>query len=856
MATRINQNIWGAPSIQISVDNGAPYNDYHKVSPHSYTDIMSSHSEYVNAPYDNSVTVWGVPSDSSAGAFTTFSWWYADNHIEAELIPPESNKNVPMTLLSDAYTTTEGLYWGTIDTFGSNYIKNRTKDDITVVTDSYNFDVDADTTITANHKIKTEDNNLAYPNAQITSYIYNKYILVPWVSLTGEVGQPTNYTYVWSNPYDNVYNTSWDNVKSTLNCTDNQVLCCGIGFNRWGVNGNTPNTRSLSYKSSFMPQPLTKFSLSQRAKTSYGIDDFKPCYTLQPMPFIGFGARVSQNLSPTQPTFITGSASNNAPTPTTYFGSSDYVPNGGYCDCILRISQKRQVFDDVEYHWGIGIKWLNYMLDFDGDTTNLNDWLGMRVVPFLKIDDTKGDTYKNAVFKAVLHELAFFGLPFAKSETAAQTAIWDNNCEDIYIPLFDENMITTGEYVTLKEAYSQQLPQTTWNDIFTADEIVNYDPDYQPPGPTPPDTDSGDLINRGLYTNHFSNPSYTVWALYSTSLSNNGLDAIISAINNLYINDPDGNEKWTLDFKGSNPSDYIVGLYAYPLAFTTSSSSYVFTLGAVEFNTINAKHYADDGYFTFGEIDLSYHSDDVTWYGDFRDYPPYSTAILYIPFCGTVEIDIAFFIGHKMTIDMYYDIYTGACSAAVYRDNITLYKVINGQIGVQLPLTSLRAGDYQNNIHALENALKQNEMRLATSALTLGISAGAAVATGGASLAVGAGIITGAAGIMNNINERSNLEYKIEHTQPQVAQTGASETQNGYRVGGKYPKLYIKHAALLPSYNADVYGKTVGYACCINNKVGDNRGLIICSNVDTTGITATADEIKAIKQALASGVII
>lgn len=532
-------------------------------------------------------------------------------------------------------------------------------------------------------------------------------------------------------------------------------------------------------------------------------------------------------------------------------------PAHRWCTQYLNASRKKQVFDDVSYHWEVCYKFVQNGLitkyTVDGQPLpHTGNNIG-QTFTYMVIDDCVSDNPLYAFKLAILHELAFLGFPIVEDNTQINLEIGDNG---LYLPVFDiDHMITTGKYVTGAECAS--LPNSLWNDIFD-DGIPNWDSTYEPPeGGDVPEGDSGDLHNRGLYINRFSNPSYTVWAFYGSSLGNNGLDDAIAAINNLYITDPDGNDKWTLDFKGSNPSDYIVGLYAYPLAFQTTENSYVFTLGAVEFDTINVKKYADDGYFSFGSIDF----DAITWYGDFRDYPPYSTAELYIPFCGTVDIDLAFFIGHSMTIDMYYDIYTGACSAAIYRDNITLYKVVNGQIGVQLPLTSMRAGDYQNNIHALENALKQNEMRIAASALTLGLSAGAAVATGGASLAVGAGVVTGSAGLLSTMQERDNIEYKLDHTQPAIAQTGAAETQNGYRVGGIYPMLFIKRAAMLNSYNADKYGHTVGFATVKNTTIGaettdDKNSLIVCSNADLSGLSATAAEISAIQTLLTGGIYV
>lgn len=445
----------------------------------------------------------------------------------------------------------------------------------------------------------------------------------------------------------------------------------------------------------------------------------------------------------------------------------------------------------------------------------------------------------------ILKQIAYLGFPFIVAYADRQKAI---GTAGVYLPVFDENGVTTGDYVEGADAL--ELPNAEWTDGRSS----GYDPNRPP---TPDDGDTGDLNNVGAPLNRFTSHSYTVWALYGENLSNNDLRSIISAVNNMYITDPDGVKQWQLDFKGANPSDYIVGLYAYPLSLPHTETSYTFTLGAVEFDSINVNKYSGDGYFSFGSVDFK----NLAFYGDFRDYPPYSSAEIYIPFCGTTSIDLPFFVGHSMTVIMFYDIYTGACSAAIYRDGVTLYKVLNGQIGVQIPLTSVRAGDYQNNIHALENALKQNEMRLATSALTLGLSAGAAVATGGASLALGVGAVAGSAGMLGTAQERDNIEYKLQHTQPAPAQTGASETQNGYRVGGKYVKLYIKRAKMLSTYNEAEYAHTVGHACVINTTINSvctegKNSLIQCSNVDLSGVTATAAEISAIQNLLTSGVYV
>lgn len=447
----------------------------------------------------------------------------------------------------------------------------------------------------------------------------------------------------------------------------------------------------------------------------------------------------------------------------------------------------------------------------------------------------------------VLKECAYLGFWFATSTTTALNSAGGTLCTDdnLYLPKFDDAGITTGEYYHGIEA-GENAPA---DDVSIRDLQPDYDPNA---GGDIPDEDSGDLSNAGNYLHKFGAEGLTIWAFYRTSLGGNGLDAAINAITDLYLTDPDGNEKWQLDFKGSNPDDYIVSLMAFPLRFTLSESTYTFKLGPVDFEGVDVKKYADTGFFTFGSV-------TVPAYGDFRDYAPYTTAELYIPFCGTCDIDMAFFAGRDLIVDMYYDIYTGSCAAAIYRYTSlgkTLYKTINGQIGVEIPLSAARMGDYQSTLHALETAQKQNDIRIATSVLGMGITAGATIATGGATLPLLAAGVASSMGVVSSVQKSDELNYQIEHTQPKPTQTTAASTQNNYCVGGTRCMLFIKRAHMDSGYNADVYGKTKGFACLLNNTVNDNSGLTVCSNIDTSDIPATADEINAIKQAFASGVII
>lgn len=453
------------------------------------------------------------------------------------------------------------------------------------------------------------------------------------------------------------------------------------------------------------------------------------------------------------------------------------------------------------------------------------------------------DLSDDDVRKELWRQVAYLGFVFTKDHTQINGVVGlDNN---LCMPVFT-NGVTTGDYKQGEDVLT--LPNFLWTtDVFDKNKYNPYnDGDKDDKG----EDDFGTLNNRGGF-NKFPTPLTCYMLSYEKFMD------VVTAINDLYITDPDGNMKWELDFKGSNPSDYIVGAYASVCNIPHTSDTYPIKIGPVDLSTIQPTltsykiSFVDSGYFDCGSVDIT------PYYDDFRDYAPYTSIELYLPLCGSVDIDTAYFMGHSLSITYYYDYTTMSCSACIYRDGITLYKVVNGSLGAQIPLTSLRMGEYQNTIHALENAEKQNEMRMASALVSMGISAAgiiAAPATGGTTLGLTALGLNGVKTGMETLNAHDDIQYQYEHKQPAIAQTGASDTQNGFCVGSMYPYLFIKRPKMIPGYNSDVYAHTIGYACNVNARIGDMSGYTVATNIDTSGIHATADEINAIKQAFSKGV--
>ena len=537
---------------------------------------------------------------------------------------------------------------------------------------------------------------------------------------------------------------------------------------------------------------------------------------------------------------------------------SNIANNRNNTNIYGHISTKKQVFDDVSYHWEIGIMpygsnpWTGEIIE-NGDTYESGTYF---TYVYMALDGEYANK-TDAYIKAILHEVAFFGFPFADEVHITETIGGANT----YLPVFNEHMITTGEYV--KGSASLELPNASWTDIFGA-EMPEYDPEYDPDTPPDPDEDYGYLDNKPLtYRSYSSNNR--VYALTAAQYNQ-----FIKDVNSLYLDDPDtGFASFQLDFKGTNPSDYIVGAYGYtflPAYLDPNQQPEHIQVGAVTLP--NAEGYRITPSYIWnvrilGEIDLT-GAGDFKPFGDFRDYEPYTHIELYIPLCGNIELDPAAVVGHIINIEIVYDIMTGNATACVYRDNSTLIATVAGQLAASLPLTSGRMGDYQNAVKSAENALKQNELKTTTAAATVAMGVGAALLapeTGGLSLAAYGAAITGGASLMSLSNQKNQIEYEIKHKQPSISVCSSANGTVAQNISSMRAVCYVKQCKMLSSYNAATYAHTVGHATVKNTTIGaeateDSNSLIVCSNADISGIPATAAEINAIQSLLTGGVYV
>lgn len=832
MATKINQTFYGNEANFATVSTNV------KKSPYSLPTIVTGNN-YSGGALDYSASPWGIGESSVSNNFSVSiakgeEWTYNENNREA--------KNTPLFLYSVS-DTQEGAY-NNAGLVGADET-------------SYNYElalfrsrIDPDVTLGQNNKFLSSlsVDSGASVNFAGTEDTY-PITYLDYQSVKAVVGH-VYYKPVGENT---IKKTTLDAIISNSVSVDSIVY---FDFELYDGNSATAVDASIGgnelellevYKSVYYEDIDTIVSPARKiGRFGYWYID-EHWYDQD-----GFRSGTSDNYTYYQSEWDT-------------LGNSEFIPGRPAFTGWSTLSGKQQEFDDVSYHWEYGItaydsnQWNINKIE-NGDTYASGMYTSFA---YLELDDYATGLSKNEAYVlAILHELAFLGFPIVASTSHLASTIGDN---DVFVPVFDEHLITTGEYLSGSESLS--LPNATWGDIFSVD-MPEYDPTYDPtpgPGPGPDDEeDEGDLTNLGASRQ----PSlFNVVTFYAMNYLE--FYGFINELNDYYHGRTP--EEWTVDFQGVNPAEYILGAYYTWFDLPINDTDVPVKIGRITLPTSTSRKLSSGDtmlrpsrwqYLTFGTKEIPHR------FNDFRDYAPYTTIELYLPLAGTIELDTAYVMGHSITIRYYYSILTMTGVACVYRDDI-LYKTADVKIGSQIPLLSTNIGQYQNQITQLETARKQNSIRLATSVITAAGDIGSAIASGGA----------GTASIAKDIGniailglQQEQLEYQLNHLAPSLSVTGAAEASNSLCCGQLVPKLIIKRAKKLKTLNDTVYSETVGNACCINDILGyvggdiqkPRTGLVVCSNIDTTNmqktvgtattVCPTIEEINAIKQALSSGV--
>ena len=458
-------------------------------------------------------------------------------------------------------------------------------------------------------------------------------------------------------------------------------------------------------------------------------------------------------------------------------------------------------------------------------------------------------TTKELCREYLITQCAYLGGYFTDNyATAASGAL---NDVDMYLGIIESDGMTAGRYQRGTGIEPPEIDDP-WSDI-----------DFVPPEPDPDPNEYDD--NNTILNNVAIIPKFTTRYILTTSEISHAHTFLMSEISSNV--DSDFWSSQTLYV--NNPIDVVQSVILFPFNianYQTDEPSY---------KDLAFGQLIDDGYSVqlnreqYCVINLG----SCTYFPkfgnnerDFRNYPPYSSATLYIPYCGSVEIDPNLYMNHTISVKMIVDMATGSCLALIYRDSMVVDS-ISGTIGITFPITGIQS-------QTLAAAERQAEQQLKTARVNgafnvanavTGVSGGAAsgaaagLMTGGLAGAIAGGIIggaskavSGAQTIYNDVQNIKNAQYNLEHVQVPYKTIGTATASTSWANERKC-RLIIRRP-LMMNYDAATYGHTVGYACLQTATVGEFSGFTVFQTVNLDGISATEQEKTELFNILQGGV--
>lgn len=195
------------------------------------------------------------------------------------------------------------------------------------------------------------------------------------------------------------------------------------------------------------------------------------------------------------------------------------------------------------------------------------------------------------------------------------------------------------------------------------------------------------------------------------------------------------------------------------------------------------------------------------YYGNFLDYAPYTQMILFLPFCGFVNIDASAITGKTLNIKYAVDVILGKCKAMIFIDG-AYYMSVDGDVAIDIPLVA-------SNRAQAESAFALQGVEAIAQGDLMGVL-GAAVST----------------------------QYHSSRNGSYTPAVGWQETRKCFLIADiptvQYPSSY---------------GHDVGYPCMLTRTLATMSGFTVCSeDIDMSGFSCTSEEMDMIKQILTTGI--
>lgn len=457
---------------------------------------------------------------------------------------------------------------------------------------------------------------------------------------------------------------------------------------------------------------------------------------------------------------------------------------------------------------------------------------------------TYNDLGLDGIRNFIMQQLAYLGFWIVDNLTDARTKTTKDN--HFYLPLFDDNSVTTGQYKRYDEAQNEK--NFAWNEnIF---EQANYTPIADPNNYD----DNKTILN-------------TITAIYDRFTHEYVLNGtqLLQLKNELYTtiaSDVDSSFWSEQKFLTNNPLDVVKSLTFYPFDVANAAPN----TGTLDFDeivlgTVNTGVNATgliDGIVILDCGKCTY----FPYYGvdDFRSYAPYSSAELHIPYCGSIDIPPELFLNHTISVKMIVDLKTGSCLALIYRDNMVVDS-IGGTVGFTVPISGIERETLAAAEHSALSQYKTarntaianvagftfENKQLTSNLGNFGI-VGAAMS--------GGQLLKSAGQVANTINSLRNVEdaqYNLQHIETPFRTIGTATQMTSF-ANEQSCRLIIKRPVMLDGYSQSDFGRCYGFATNRTGLIGDFSGYTQFAAVDLSGVECSETEKAQIKSILLSGV--
>ena len=450
--------------------------------------------------------------------------------------------------------------------------------------------------------------------------------------------------------------------------------------------------------------------------------------------------------------------------------------------------------------------------------------------------------YSDATYEKIMKLVACFGCYFTpSSKTSFPYAMTD---ADLCLPIIDENGITHGEYTRGADNVN--------NDLYEMDGLrdIDYNP-YKPPSPIDTNTYS---ITTGFNT--VGNVASTTKQYVINANALQGLSSELWTVVGNLITDPDdikNLDNLSLDaFLTNNPIDAIVSVKKYPLSSVPHAESLE--------NIYLGKYQSGAAGYALAMQQARYNFEGIPIFPKFGncflDYAPYTKMQLYIPFCGTIEIDSADFMGRTLSVEMVMDFITGTVTAYVLANQLVVTS-ITGNCAIDIPITGTEQATVNSAYESAtiaERQARKNEIMQTVGIFTHPIKTATKP-------------LTTAAERVSTALDRAQREYELTHINLPLRQIGQASPLNSwalefvcrliiYYPDGECISFNATNEPSLITEKVEAFGAVNGFATVETDKLSNFTGFTQVSDADLTGIAATDTEKNMILNLLQSGIYI